>query len=454
MFNKTCSITRRKLRIVILNLVLLLVFYVTCRIWPIDGFEPYYCDLERYYDGTFFRNNDGLARRGKQKAQLFSNASMDTSTSSLVDQLESLPILCTSHSADQQISMSNKFGRFLKGLSKYASFHAANRQDGKKLIWFCGEELCGGIGDRLRGLTFTLLLAMASQRVLLFDWQDSRRYPPNTFLEPNVIDWQILNTKEPTEKCKFKIMSASNSGGLRSQLTNEKLKSIYQLIAENTTSVFLKSNMFPSSLVFGELEKTVDWIRNSIKSLGLNILGKLEVNKLVGITFRYLFKFSNEIVLKIEEARRFVNLNVLAYVGVHVRTGFKDTLKDGFATSDQIEKNTIDCANETMINQSTIMFLVTDSNGTKNTLVKRYCSGVRTLRNTLIHMDRSKEVSSDERFKNGEVSMWIDLVLLAEAQTVVMPRSGFSFLATTLCLIPKPRVVYGETCRPLEYLVH
>ena len=64
-------------------------------------------------------------------------------------------------------------------------------------MWFCHDGQCGGLADRLSGLTYTLLLAVMSQRVLLFDWRDSR-ISQNTYLEPNAIDWRL--TEEENDK--------------------------------------------------------------------------------------------------------------------------------------------------------------------------------------------------------------------------------------------------------------
>ena len=69
-------------------------------------------------------------------------------------------------------------------------------------------------------------------------------------------------------------------------------------------------------------------------------------------------------------------------------------------------------------------------------------------------MDRLRlppeKVGDSER--EGVLSMWVELVLLAEAHSVVMGKSGFSFLARSLCLMPRAKTLNGLTCKPLESL--
>lgn len=59
-------------------------------------------------------------------------------------------------------------------LDDYISWHrqARSAPDSKFLVWRCnkGQEVtCGGLGDRLRGIMWTLRVAVASRRVLLIN---------------------------------------------------------------------------------------------------------------------------------------------------------------------------------------------------------------------------------------------------------------------------------------------
>mmetsp|Transcript_29324 Transcript_29324/g.53226 ORF Transcript_29324/g.53226 Transcript_29324/m.53226 type:complete len:427 (-) Transcript_29324:117-1397(-) len=62
------------------------------------------------------------------------------------------------------------------GWAKYKAFHSRCRTDRscmkKALIWSCKEhDWCGGLGDEIKGLTFTLYAAIASARPFFIVWE-------------------------------------------------------------------------------------------------------------------------------------------------------------------------------------------------------------------------------------------------------------------------------------------
>ena len=86
-----------------------------------------------------------------------------------------------------------KYERFARALQDYAVFHrntspgfgtALNKMEqARVLVWQCSVlDYCGGLADRMKGVTYALLLSMFSQRRLIVNWDD-------TYLEPNLIDW-------------------------------------------------------------------------------------------------------------------------------------------------------------------------------------------------------------------------------------------------------------------------
>ena len=84
--------------------------------------------------------------------------------------------------------------------------------------------------------------------------------------------------------------------------------------------------------------------------------------------------------------------------------------------------------------------------------MQRFKGRFRTLDNSLVHLDRLEKYPHDiEEFeREGVLSTWIDLILLAESHSLVHEGSGYAFLAQSLCFIPKAYVVNGLECKCLE----
>ena len=90
---------------------------------------------------------------------------------------------------------------------------------------------------------------------------------------------------------------------------------------ESLRWVAVSTNIQPITLA-----KTVgyEWINNGMASLSLNKCSVHDLNiNLIGLAFRYLFKFSSYLLQEVEAARRVHGLEHMEYVGLHVRTGFE-----------------------------------------------------------------------------------------------------------------------------------
>ena len=421
-------------------------------------------------------NSDNLGQqKQKQGTKLFSDLSTDVQR--VVERLQAVPISCNSHPKSSQKLMTEKFGKFLEALSNYASLHAQNRgsDNAKKLVWYCGENFCGGLGDRERGLTYALILAMMSQRVLLFHWQDSR-LDNKTYLDPNVIDWRLTEKERKKVfeiKNHFRVNEAGDSdavmllslfsrGPMDTTESATRHKSVLQAMVGHRPWIALQSNMFPSSLVYGRVPVSMDWIKQGMGTLGLNKLSQFEINQVMGLAFRYLFTFSKGIVAEMDEARRILGLVNQAYVGVHLRTGFEGSKKHEENNHPKLIKDrwqweaTLNCAythaTDIILGKNALIFLATDSALVKAMALQKYKDRVRSLNNSVIHIDDftppPEEVGDFER--EGVMSVWVELVLLAEAHSLIIGRSGFSFLAQSLCLVQQPLLLNGVTCKSLD----
>ena len=172
---------------------------------------------------------------------------------SLKEKLQILPITCF---PGIEGLFPPKYTKFLLALTEYATFHS-KANNVRKLIWKCGPgDLCGGLVDRLRGIAFTLLLAVLSRRKLLLYWG-----MPNgeqIYLRPNAINW----VPERSDVVDMAVYSAIDSAG--AEFDRAVRKAIGQ---NNLTKVALKTNL---ELEF--INNKPQWLIDGLKQTGLDTL--------------------------------------------------------------------------------------------------------------------------------------------------------------------------------------
>ena len=440
-------------------------------------------------DGLALRERLGLGRRSDSAGSLLSSASGDGNVKQLMDGLHALRISCHLHPPNQRRALGEKYAKFLEVLAIYTAFHAheRRREGARRLVWICdAHRACGGLADRIKGVTYALLLAVLSRRVLLLDWRD-RQFGEQTYLEPHLLNWNLtqeerkrayprqeyesyyeqehnpegdLVGKSPPGDSVAFVHIFSTLGGIGVDLTPESLKTNLEAIEGRSTWVILESNMEPCSLVNKTQTASQQWIEQGVAALGLDKLSPYDIDSLVGVVFRYLFQFSAEILREVSAAREVLGLRDAAYVGVHVRTGFAGSVQQESVKHPKLYRSalqwesTLSCAYRHAVEQlgdRALLFLATDSSLVKNrTLdVRRYGGRLRCLDNPVVHLDRleGSPHQAGEFEREGVLSAWVELVLLAESQSIVMGESGFAFLAHSLCFT---QTVDGLTCKPLE----
>lgn len=123
----------------------------------------------------------------------------------------SSPMLCTSrqisytkdHHTSESISVAGRSEhKYLQTVQEifesYQRFHKHQRrkmlagQPVQTLTWYCISD-CNGIGDRIKGIYGTFLLALAMNRTFFIHLSDEVQ--DSMLLEPNAIDWR------PVSKC-------------------------------------------------------------------------------------------------------------------------------------------------------------------------------------------------------------------------------------------------------------
>ena len=361
---------------------------------------------------------------------------------SLKEKLQILPITCFPGSEGL---FPKKFTKFLLALAEYAPFHS-NTSNVRKLIWKCGPGgMCGGLVDRLRGIAFTLLLAVLSRRKLLLYWG-----MPNgeqIYLKPNTINW-IPEKSDVSNLVVYSVMDSVGANLVRA------VKAIGQ---NNSMKVALRTNL-ELELINKPTNKP-QWLTDGLKRTGLNTLTNKEINQLFGIAIRYLFAFRDDIISKVNDAKHSMGLDGPKYVAIHVRTGFvgSNLVKSENGRKcirnkkqwEQMLNCAVSVANSNS-GQNSSIFLATDSKLVKDLAVKMYGSRFKTLDVILTHVDRvDKKLGPKTAEREGLMSAWVDFFLLAQSYAQVRAGgdwvwgSGFDLGPSHLCELPSNRRFNG-----------
>ena len=361
---------------------------------------------------------------------------------SLKEKLQTLPITCFSGSEGL---FPRKYTKFLLALAEYATFHSTT-SNVRKLIWKCGPgDRCGGLGDRLRGIAFTLLLAVLSRRKLLLYWG-----MPNgeqIYLMPNTINW-IPQKSDVSDMAVYSVMNRIGAN----------LDRVVNAIGQNNlTKVALLTNL---ELEFiNELTNKPQWLIDGLKRTGLNTLTNREFNQLLGTAIRYLFVFRDDVIPKVNDAKHSMGLDGQKYVAVHVRTGFvgstlvkHERARKCIRKKEQWEQM-LDCAVSVANSNSgpnNSIVLATDSKLVKDLAAKKFGSRFKTLDVVLTHVDSiDKKLGPGTTEREGLMSAWVDFFLLAQSYAQVragsdwVQGSGFDLGSSHLCGLPSNRRFNG-----------
>lgn len=365
-----------------------------------------------------------------------------------------------------------QYARFLKALLDYTNYHKSLKTAplGRTLTWQCSmSEYCGGLGDRLRGVAYTLLLSIFSRRRLIVFWEGENE---GSYLRPHLVDWtddaayQLLRNDERASTSdsfsqphvfKFQVVM-EKSGKITNDVSSADMHYYQNVIGSNFTHVVLSTNLEPSSLLDSTRNGDQDWIRDGLHWTGLSHLHPRQLDEVVGIIFRYLFRLDEKVLREVQKASEVLGLHLYPYTALHLRTGFAAMdHHEELIRHPKLQQNvsewhsSLRCAVATAdwaVGNGSLVFLATDSNVVKSVAVVRYGPRIRTLSNVLIHVDKlDKRVHTpDPSEKEGVLVVWVEFLLLMRAKVLVMGESGFAWTASILAGMHSNQTINTKHC--------
>lgn len=321
------------------------------------------------------------------------------------------------------------------------------------LIWRCPRRrvgTCGGVGDRMRGIRFSLLVAILSGRPFFIEWP-SQPFPLLSALVPSQIDWTIPKSLEsrlprhfPGEykppannhlawQKGFDLSNAPvwknkhvnlNQVNLTALLNNHApISTIVSLCGHFGLRALVDNPTMPSELVtkYGRKASGAGKYARALSSL--------------------LFAPSAEVERRMRQHNFHANTS---YIAVHIRTGqdvYESKLSRFKVFREQthlhvIAKKLVECVRVASNLNGGLrnVFFTSDSqlfNNLFRTLGEKKGLVVRAATGRVLHISRAGEWRLDgghnlplrcDRF----LSVFVDIMKLSRGVTVVATRSGFS----------------------------
>ena len=313
----------------------------------------------------------------------------------------------------------------------------------RTLTWYC-DSWCGGLGDRVRSIVFSLTLAMVSNRLLLVQWRqpfDVERQ--NNIFEPAAIDWNL------DQALADKLLKLSSEYVTMMMTGASKSRRAY-LIETYITSSKYRHVRIKTNIVFdGFVELHQLLTATTLENKRYQNLMDLAVDQtpflpdtIFGVFVRYLFKFSPPVLEEAEQIVRDMNMsNTEEYVVANIRTGFLGTLDEGdyYTVHFQQWKDILDQAvnKSKELGNDVPVVLCCDSDKVKSWAEEHYNGKVKSIPRTPVHVDH---ISVNDKSK-AEIETTAEVAIMSSATYMIRTyKNGFTDIAIHMCPFLKSSV--------------
>jgi len=305
--------------------------------------------------------------------------------------------------------------------AEYARFHAQCRQNpacvSRALIWRCKQdELCGGLGDEIKGFAFTFWAAVAAKRPIFVQWT---RMGQNMleFLAAKDIDVRLPDMPLSCESDRFIDPSmetaVSRIGGARTS----KSCMVWMTNADIWTLWEKKRAKFSQSFQHIPTEAAIGCAMN--------------------------FMFQSAALSPIDRAN-FMHVPE-SFVAVHLRCKDEDM---GGKTTGQVSnqergnvQRALKCAKR-ILKSDNVVFVSCSESGKLKALESANGTGVNVnvANAPARHVDHDHARVSEEELRR---SLWSDFIVLQQASGIVFVNgsSGFSRSAASIAFMPADRIM-------------
>ena len=302
------------------------------------------------------------------------------------------------------------------------------KKNGKYLKFVC-NRLCGGYGNRIQGITVTLLLSILSNRTFLIEM--NHPFNINKLLHPNAIKWNsvppqaLINTSVA-----FSLVDTHNRGNW---------PAFSKAILNDTNDMVVISTNFGLAQFFQLFEDY--WIKLLKDWFGVT---EADNNFSYGCVKRYLFTYDKIVTDAINKEMHALQLTPGLYISAHLRT--KHITGDAHPTVYESPIQFFQCSiavAKKLSNSSMFpVYFISDSEWADNLANELYSGKIITSSVNKIHIDRAKQNGlSTDSLIDGFIGALVNLEVASRGAAFVRMRSSFADVIQSIGQFPKCSVI-------------
>ena len=315
---------------------------------------------------------------------------------------------------------------YLTVFTNYAKFHQqslAQEHKGNFLIYVC-NSVCGGYGNRIHGITMSLLFAILSNRTFLI--QMSHPFDINQLLHPNAIQWNYTGYRNMKNVIKkdFNLVDAGN-------LKNNWLLFSTELLNPNVSII-----TFLTNLGFQWYFKIFDDKWNKLFRDHFNITKNNNILT-YGYVIRYLFTYDKIVTNAIDKEMQELGLIPGLYVSVHFRS-FSDAPAHVHPSPGPFLSRAVEIANNMSKNSSKHykVYFISDLQKAKEVANTKYHGLISTSHVKEVHVDKDRTSVFE-----GFVGVIVNIEVAAKGAVFVRSGSTFADLIESIGQFNKSSVI-------------
>ena len=316
------------------------------------------------------------------------------------------------------------------------------RNSTTNVIYKC-KSYCGGLGDRLRGITTSYIIALLSGRNFIIDMTHPCEMAK--ILKPHLYDWTLRLPHHDKNRSKMVINAIDNMAEMIPLFMGSNF--VKKWLPFDDIEIFTNLNLVATVFMNPSLQD------NELVQMVSSVMSPNEVhlNSFFPIIFEILFQPTVEILKVIDPVLSMITNSRKPVICLHIRVGKNPTNPNDADFSDR--KNIIDdmisfISNYTMnMRNRTWIMAMSDSQTAVDTVLRKFPNNSFTAPGPILHIDRPTTfVDHCEGFSK----VVIDFYLLGECDALILSNSGFSGLANRRRQNPyKNLYTYDEKMRKI-----
>lgn len=284
------------------------------------------------------------------------------------------------------------------------------------LVYACENNLCGGWGDRQKGIVSTFLLALLSNRTFVV--RIKKPCGLETILAPSVYDWSICRNFSESNNTKNSISVENVSAKtVLDSLKNSTLEN--ELKEEHAIVLHINWYVLPKLQAISKIQK-FSWIWD------------LTHEEIVSIVLNSLFKPNDRLLMELNEFKT-KNFQEKHVVCCHIRNGKNPSIpNDSNLPKGRPNVTTVESFLSKYKNSKRYaLYLASDSEETKKNFSSLFPNLV-VLNRTIVHVDRLGALQNSDTACEGFFTAVFEQYLLSSCDTLVLTRSNFGAVSAYL----------------------